>query len=102
MDVAFSIFFSTVKTIEELKALYQASLLRKPYPFTKSLPPNLRNGLKLHIDGTVSGTTAYDQSGNGNNGTLDAAQTVKRRFQSKNVTFAATDKISFPAITGIQ
>lgn len=72
---------SVAMSADQVKAEYQASLKSKIYPFTRSLPLNLRNGLVLHLDGTVSGTTAYDQSGNGNNLTLANTPTKIRVWQ---------------------
>ncbi len=52
-----------------------------------SLPSQLKNGLVLWLPGDVSGTTVYDASGSGNNGTLVNTPTSVRRQGYKGYDF---------------
>jgi hypothetical protein len=47
------------------------------------LPLALQRWLVLYLPGVVSGTTAYDMSGNGNNGTLNNSPTSQRIYGRK-------------------
>ncbi len=57
-----------------------------------SLPSQLKNGLVLWLPGDVSGTTAYDASGSGNNGTLVNTPTSVRRQGYKGFGFNRTNQ----------
>lgn len=68
------------------------------------LPPQLKEGCVLFIPWEVSGTTAYDASGNGNNGTLVNSPTKTRgglygyeglKFNGSN----QTSQFDFPNVT---
>ena len=62
-----------------------------------STPANLKTWLVLHLTWDVSGTTAYDASGNGNNGTLVNSPTVIRNNIQKGFSFnGSTNKIALP------
>lgn len=58
----------------------------------KTLPLNLRSGLKLWIDWSNNGTTWYDQSGNGYNMTWSNTPVSSRRLQSKQTKFNGTNQ----------
>ena len=57
----------------------------------KWLPENLKANCVLFLDGSVSGTTAYDVSGNGNNGTLVNSPTTQRTQGYKRFVFNGTN-----------
>jgi hypothetical protein len=60
---------------------------RYPYAFRRSIPANIRSKLRLHYAGYQSGTTVYDMSGNGNNGTSVGSPTIARSQQNTCLLF---------------
>ena len=59
----------------------------------RKIPRGLKDGLVLWIPGDVSGSTAYDASGNGNHGTLVNSPTPTRGglYGLKGVKLDGTD-----------
>lgn len=52
-----------------------------------NIPENLKANCVLFLDGSVSGTTAFDSSGLGNNGTLVNSPTTQRTQGYKGFVF---------------
>lgn len=58
----------------------------------RNLSKNLQRGLVLFLDWSVNGTTAYDKSGNGNNGTLVNTPTSQRIQGLKGWSFNGSNQ----------
>jgi len=75
---------------------------RYPYAFRRSLPNGIRSKASLWIPGIVSGTTAYDLSGNGNNGTTSGSPISLRAQQNNALSFnGSSQSVTVPNLSGI-
>jgi len=84
------LFNRTLDTSEEdsLEILTSTQYI---YPWSKTSLPNLEEGKVLHLNGKNNGTTFYDQSGNGNDGTQSGGVTTSRIGLHEVMTFDGSD-----------
>jgi len=71
-------YHNRVLSADEVKTLYDLTSTEYIYPWSKGSLPSLEEGKVLHINGKNNGTTYYDQSGNGNDGTQSGGVTTSR------------------------
>lgn len=89
-------------TSSQAAALISTLKIRYAYPFRRSLLPALQSKFLVWYPGIVSGTTVYDLSGNGNNGTVAGSPTVARLGQGNVIPFnGSSTSVSFPNLSGV-
>lgn len=99
---AFLIFKDVALDANQVKFLVKLLKSRYPYAFRRSIPQAITAKSKLWIPGIVSGTTAYDLSGNGNNGTTSGSPVAIREYQNNGLTFnGSSQSVTVPNLSGI-
>ncbi len=86
----------------QIKLLHDSFSGRYPYAFRRSIPQALQSKFIAWLPGYLSGTTVYDLSGNGNNGTAEGSPAVSRAGQNPCITFdGSNDTVTFPNLANI-